>query len=77
MLCCDCYYVSMFKPSTYVLYKYDHSIALINFQVERAVAYHLLNIYYYKSLLLFQLHLAITPRKISFLADYNFVIAFY
>lgn len=38
----------MANPLTYLLYKYGHSMALINFQVESAVAYHLLNIHYNK-----------------------------
>lgn len=39
---------TMANPLTYLLYKYGHSTALINFQVESAVAYHLLNIHYNK-----------------------------
>lgn len=39
---------TMANPLTYLLYKYGHSMALINFQVESAVAYHLLNIHYNK-----------------------------
>lgn len=40
--------VTMANPLTYLLYNYGHSMALINFQVESAVAYHLLNTHYNK-----------------------------